>query len=150
MFLAAREKLDEGSKLLVEGKTAGGIYLLGYSAEMYLKTACFYLDNASQTANARSLLYPLLNKFGAFNLNIGHESFHSLNFFLNYLIRRRIQLGIPFDTEFEQELLLRIGVLYELWWVEMRYRTDRALESEGKIVLDDAMWLRDNHKSLWR
>ena len=55
---ASAEKLREGAVLLSAGALGGGIYLLGYAAEMVLKNACFLFDGAGRVDQVKSRMGP--------------------------------------------------------------------------------------------
>lgn len=115
------------------------------------ETACFYLDGAASTAIVDALFGPINDRMkNVYRLKIDKESYHSLTYFLRYLIERRRQLGKPYDPALESELLHRIDMIYRIWWIEMRYHPDVASLIEAQIVLDEASWVQDNHERLWR
>lgn len=78
--LASSDRLWEGLGLLVAGRTAGGVYLLGYVAEMVLKNACFQFDGARPADPVRPLLGPVRALGRQHFPAIQQENYHSLVF----------------------------------------------------------------------
>jgi hypothetical protein len=151
MELAATDRYWEGRALMTTpGREGGGVYLLGYVAEMLLKTAYFRFDGAGQRDLVRPRLVPARNKCGVLNISLDYESYHSLHFWKELLVRfrhyRRCRLGVDLETQ----LNWRIRRLYRTWWVGMRYLADQAEPGDVTDVFDDVTWLRDHHSLLWR
>jgi hypothetical protein len=146
--LASEEKYWEGVELLAAGRRGGGIYLLGYAAEMILKNACFVFDGA-RPADPVSL--GPVGSFGNRYLpTIGRESYHSLWFWLHVLLAKRHRKGRSLAHQLDAPLVQRTRRIYGIWTVEMRYQPDRSMESEGRCVYDDVTWIRDHRHELMR
>jgi hypothetical protein len=154
LVTAAEEKYWEGRELMLAGKLGACIYLMGYAAEIYLKTACFRVGGI-QLADVVGPKSPAFKSA----LRIGHgvfpaildESCHSLLFWANLLRHGRRRGGlIPWSPRFRSEFTSCTRRLYSTWWVEMRYRPDRARPADARNVLDWAGWLRMNYPALWR
>ncbi len=142
--LAAEERYWEGMELLLVPRNAMGIYLLGYSAEMLLKSAFFRLDGATP----RDVVKPRL-KSAKTNQLIPAESYHSLLFWLAVIRESRIRQSKPLDAAFDRLAGRRISGIYDEWWIEMRYRPDSAQLNEAGMILEDVTWLRDNYLIFW-
>ncbi|MCK4342466.1 MAG: hypothetical protein KAY37_12170 [Phycisphaerae bacterium] len=148
MELAAELRFGEGLQLLYEGWRSGGVYLLGYVAEMLLKISYFRYRGANPSdlvslAPARTAGQVLIP-------GIAYESYHSLRFWAALLFETRRWQGRPLPAEVADPFVQRTRRLYQTWWVEMRYRQDYADEWDVENVLSDVTWLRDHYALLWR
>jgi hypothetical protein len=74
---ACGEKLWEGIELLVAGHLGGGIYLLGYTAEIVLKNACFLFDGARPGDDVNSRLRPIPTWARHHGITVNPEGYHS-------------------------------------------------------------------------
>ncbi len=148
--VAAEEKYWEGIELAAAGHNAAGIYLLGFTAEMLLKIACFRNDGALVTSPVSPLLVPARTWLNATPMSVPHESYHSLWFWMTYLQARRIHQRRPLARNLDGELVHHVRRLYQVWWIEMRYRPDQATAHEVNRVVTDVTWLRENFLFLWR
>lgn len=148
--VAAEEKYWEGIELAVNGHYGAGIYLLGFSAEMLLKIACFRNDGALITSAVSPLLVPARIWLSSTAASVPHEGYHSLWFWMAYLRARRIDQRRPMDRNLDGRLSHHVRRLYQVWWIEMRYRPDQATAQEANRVVNDVTWLRDNFSILWR
>jgi hypothetical protein len=142
--VAAEYRFLEGLELATRNHHFAGIYLLGYAAEMYLKIAAFRFDGASPS----TLVYPQLQPVRRWMLlrhpKVEHEGFHSLRFWLQYLRSRRQVRGQALDRNFDGALVHHVNRIYSIWWVEMRYRPDRADIMTVNRMFNDVSWLRRN------
>lgn len=148
--LAAQERYWEGLELMVAGRESGGVYLLGYTAEMLLKLASFRLESVRPTDLVKPRLAPVRNWMKQTCPGIDSEGFHSLVFWATYLRTRRRQQGRPLDQLMESQLAQRTRRLYAVWAVEMRYRSLRLPASDLRSAYDSVTWIRDNYLRLWR
>lgn len=150
MELAAEDKYWEGLELMVTGRGGGGIYLMGYVAEMLLKIAYFRFTDARPADHVPSRLGPARTAGNHLIPGIGHENYHSLRFWALLLFETRNRYHKPLPSEVEALFVQRTRRLYQTWWVEMRYRRDQSLGWNVRSVYDDVTWLRDNYAVLWR
>jgi hypothetical protein len=150
MELAAEDRYWEGIELLLAGRVGGGIYVLGYVAEMFLKLACFRLEPVRPTHPVGSFFGPARKWMEARCPGVDRESYHSLLFWSTYLRDKRRRQGRALAGPLDWQLVRRSRRLYQTWWVEMRYRRDRARAADGRIVYDDVTWVRDHYLLLWR
>lgn len=148
--LAAGDRYWEGVELLAAGRFGGGIYVLGYVAEIYLKLACFRLERVRPTDPVGPFFGPARTWMNLRCAGVDRESYHSLLFWLTYLRDKRRFQGRALTGPLDWELVRRARRLYRRWWVEMRYRRDRAQPIDGQIVYDDVTWFRDHYLLLWR
>jgi hypothetical protein len=151
LMVAAEQRYREGQALMTAGRWGAGIYLMGYSAEMYLKTACFQVTGSSLADQVRPLLRLAIAEGRATFPAVRNESCHSLLFWAHLLLRERRRAGLaPWSPMMRRQFLSHVGKLYSTWWVEMRYRPDRARPADGLNILSWTGWLRLNHPVLWR
>lgn len=146
---AAAERYWEALDLMVAGRRATGIYLMGYVAEMRLKLAYFRVIGERSTAMVKPLLGPV--KQEATSLKLDTENYHSLRLWSELIIMKRAALGkVSPAGQLEKTLREVANTLYDIWWVEMRYRPDCATEDEMNRVFHGVSWLDRNYISLWR
>jgi hypothetical protein len=148
--LAAEQKYWEGIELSLAGRRGAGIYLMGYAAEMILKNSCFCLDGANPADQVVARLAPARRWMTVQCPLVRDESYHSLWFWTWLLRAKRRNQGRPLSDAVDWGLVRRMRRLYQLWWVEMRYRPDQAQLVELELVYDDVTWLREHQLSLWR
>ena len=152
MLLAANSRYDEGLSLLDAGYRDGGIYLLGYAAEMILKTSFCRIDPTIPpyiTVRSRFVVAERLwtNGISAV-LPSGYE--HSLLFWervlpLERTARQKPALGIIVS----QTLSLCVRSVSENWAVKMRYQPGIATAQEADDMRLAVSWLRNNQRTLW-
>jgi hypothetical protein len=148
--IAAEQKYREGIIVAKAGHPGAGIYFFGYTAEMLLKAACFRFDGASPSDRVAPRLAPARNWLASHPWSVNPEGYHSLEFWTTYLRARRVSQGRALDRNLDGQLLHRARRRYLVWWVEMRYRSDRATPEEVRRVFNDVTWLREHFVSLWR
>ena len=78
--LAAECRYWDGCQLVTQGHGPGGIYLLGYTAEMILKHACFRVDRGRPADPVGGFFGPTRAWMRHHHGTIAHESYHSLLF----------------------------------------------------------------------
>jgi hypothetical protein len=147
--VAAEEKYWEGLDLLTSGRTGAGIYLMGYTAEILLKIAAFRFDGARPDDLMTARLPAAKQWMKQHAPNVVPEGYHGLDFWLRYLDLRREQAGRMLPRGLRGELAHRVGRIYVVWWVEMRYRADRATILHGSRIFQDVTWLRENFVQIW-
>jgi hypothetical protein len=156
LALAAEERYWEAYELVVQGHPFAGAYLIGYTAEMLLKTAAFRFDGALPGDFVAPRLGPA-KSFGTICFpSIPYESAHSLRFWVAFLERKRADAGRPLPAALHAELGPRVDRVYGTWWVSMRYRSAMlpasvfyAAQAEALGLLEDVDWLRRHHSDLW-
>ena len=152
MLLAANSRYDEGLSLLDAGYRDGGIYLLGYAAEMILKTSFCRTDSTIPpyiTVRSRFVVAERLwiNRVSAV-LPSGYE--HSLLFWervlsLERAARQKPALGFIVSHTLSQ----CVKTVSENWAVKMRYQPGIATVQEADNVRVAVSWLHDNQRTLW-
>jgi hypothetical protein len=130
-----------------EGAETSAVYLLGYVAEIVLKTA-FYrergLSRFVDTAAARRLA----RSYRAAYRRSPND--HDLQYWLFVLERIKSAHGRRLSPAFLGAVALRIGLLADNWNESLRYRDARPTPAELNQVLDSVEWIWKNRKRLWR
>ncbi len=147
--LAAECRYWDGCQLLTQDHRIGGIYILGYTAEMILKHACFRNDHARPADPAGGFFGPIRAWMNLRYPLVDREAYHSLLFWTLYLRGKRREAGSPLPDELDWELLRRTRRLYSIWSVDLRYRDWTVQAAEVQLVYDDVTWLRDTRIRLW-
>ena len=135
---------------MAAGRDGGGIYLMGYCAEMWLKIACFRVEGAMPADVAGPYFGPARQFMRVRYPTIPWESYPSLIFWMYLLRERRRAQGRPLPEAVDWQLVRRVRRLYQVWWVEMRYRPDQSQPMDVRAVYDEVTWLRDHYVALWR
>lgn len=152
MLLASNARYEEGLALLDAGYQDGGIYLLGYVAEMILKTAFCQIDTTAP------LYVTVESRFGIAERHWPRVSSlprpsgykHSLIFWEAVLPAERTARGKPALGIMVSETLSRcVRDVVENWGVKMRYQQSNATVQEADSVRSAVAWMHDNQRSLW-
>ena len=147
--LAAESRYWDGCQLITQSHGLGGIYLLGYTAEMILKHACFRIDGGRPADPVAGFFGPTRAWMRQHYGTIPYESYHSLLFWAYYLRGKRREMGAQLSHAVDWELVRRARRLYSIWSVNLRYRDWTAPAIEAQAVYDDVTWLRDVRIRLW-
>ena len=147
---ASVQKYREGISLIAAGHSGGGIYLLGYSAEMLLKNAYFRYTGASIADRVQPRLAPALAAGRLYLPAVSHESYHSLRFWALLLREVRCRQRRPLPTLVDASFTARTRRLHQTAWIGMRYRQDQATAQEAQNVQSDVAWLHQHYLELWR
>lgn len=147
--LASEDRLWEGLELLASGQTAGGMYLLGYVAEMVLKNACFLFEGARPSDPISARLGPM-RAFGKSHFpTIDRENYHSLVFWYHALLHKRNLAGRSLPSPTARQLGRRVASIHSMWVVAMRYYPAALLlPSHAATIYNDVIWLYDHRLQL--
>lgn len=148
--LAANARYLEGHNLMFRGYGGAGMYLMGYSAEMLLKSAYFRYSGAQPSDRILALLAPAQQTAKRLIPGVSPEGNHSLRYWALLLRAKRSRQNDPLPGSIDAAFVSRTRRLYQNWWVGMRYRPDLSQPMENLSVLDDMDWLRANYEKLWR
>lgn len=78
---------------------------------------------------------------------------HDLLFLALSLEDERRRVGKPslgtVSSVLSQLFNVSVGMIYDHWFVEMRYRRQDATASEALRMFQSVEWLRDNYLFLW-
>jgi len=147
--LSAIRRLEEATELFLTGRHHTAIYVAGIAAEMYLKTACYFLGGAAPgdlaapyfvaaRPNARKYVPPFSADF---------ESGHGLWFWSQELLARRQRRRL---RRAPNRFLQVSAALYVDWYVGMRYRPGCANVDDAARFVTHVEWLANNHALLRR
>jgi hypothetical protein len=148
LLLAADQRLLDGLQLLVEGRPSGGLYVLGYSAEMWLKAGFFYLRGAKPFDVVQAMLRPAHNTGTACFPTVPWEGGHGLEFWLTGIRHERAargKLGLNDDARWTQ----CVAQLAAVWSVHMRYASIPVLPSDALAAYENSVWIQRHHPELW-
>lgn len=148
---AAEQRHREADALRLAGYPSGAIYLYGLASEMILKNACFRFLGSTAATTVQAQLGPARTWMKTNAPAVDPESYHSLIFWTDYLILRRLERGRPLSREFTG--LLRHHVTNRLcfdWKIDVRYRFEDVNPLEASRVSADANWLKSEKDRLWR
>ena len=148
--LALEDRFAVGQHLIVNGYPDAGIYLLGYVAEMLLKTIYFRFTGAGPADLVGPRLAPARTVGRMLLPQITDEHYHSLRFWAMLLQAERDRQGRPLPVNIALLFEVCTERLHNNWFVEMRYRRNQAMTAEALAVLSDVGWLRANRLDLWR
>lgn len=145
---SAIQRLEEALDLYVAGKNHAAIYLAGLSAEMYLKTACFFLGGAAPADNVDALLASIRpGKRYTPSFTAEFESGHGLWFWAQELIDRRRKRGLRRQPNRFAQIA---AALCLDWYVGMRYRPGMATPEPAGEFIARVEWLAKNYALLRR
>jgi hypothetical protein len=148
--LALEDRYLEAIELVSRGYPHAGLYLLGYVAEMILKSACMRVTGATAADEVEARLGPARAAGKRLIPKIAHEQYHSLRFWGYLLVAERVSRQRPLRRAVRRAVLRIVERLYADWWVEMRYRADTVEPGEVQNTIRDVDWLLENRVSLWR
>jgi hypothetical protein len=147
MELAAEQRFWDGLALAsgVVDHRLGGVYLLGYSAEMLLKTAYFRFVGVPPGDD----IAPYLRAVRAHALWRG-RNLHDLRSWLDFLLDFRRAQGHPVALSIAGLARIQVLAVDVHWRESLRYASLRPLDQELNQVYESVEWLRNNHALLWR
>ncbi len=148
---ASEDRYWEALSLFTEGYFGGGIYLMGYAAEMLLKAAYFSFRGELLTAPIFPMLAPAWQRGcacfpGSFSRQ--NRDYHNLDFWSRLLREERRRQGMSLPYHEDSEYQYQTGCLFRTWWGEMRYRHDVAKLSDAEATLEAVNWLRRYYSQL--
>ena len=141
---AANNRLYEGFELIASDYFGGGIYLLGYTGEIYLKAA-YYRYAGVGLADPRIMSYVFTaetesRRYGVtFDRGRFRRPFHSICFWADLLETRRESEERPLATEISAKLRMNSELLEGNRDVILRYRPDIATQEEAEIVFESVV-----------
>lgn len=144
--LAAEARYWDGLELLTAGRFDGGIYLLGYAAEMHLKVP--YFRSVGLGPADPISLGPVRKRAARLGVSAPLESYHNPEFWCDLLLRLRSSQGRPVSARVEQQLWEHASRVYSQWCVDMRYRGQRATIVEAETLHQSVVWIRDRLPNL--
>ncbi len=147
MELAAEQRYWDGLTLAHAdtGNETGALYLLGYVAEMLLKTAYFRVAGVPFADNVAPSLKAASNNAAWLGGNL-----HNLQSWVALLNAVRVVQGQPWDVATASLVDRHVRIIDSHWRESLRYTSFSAVPAELEEVLASVDWLRDNYDVLWR
>lgn len=148
---AAEQRYRDAEELFVRMRYTGAVYLFGLASEMWLKLACFRVRGATPSTPVDAVLAPAARWMKLNAPGVDRESYHSLLFWAEYLLRARSSAAAALPALMSGQLRHHvISRLYEDWRIDMRYRSVPVSHSHARRVYHDVAWVRQNWPRLWR
>lgn len=140
--------MRDASDLLAPDPTAA-VYLAGYVVECVMKHAALRVCGSALYGAVWSALRPMRARMELWLGTIGHEAFHSLEFWaLGLREAWRHERGeVPAVVS---QATQRACACHHGWRVSMRYRSNLISELDARDFLARAVWFRANGDALWR
>jgi len=145
LVLSASRRLAEAMTLYLDGKYHTAIYIAGLSAEMYLKTSCYFVGGAIPATPTDTLFQQLRPKRYKPPFPEKFESGHNLWFWYEELLHRRKRRGHRGVPRLLRQV---IAAICTNWYIGMRYRPGMAVERDAERFLSQVEWLAANHVHL--
>jgi hypothetical protein len=148
--LAREERMWDAVALWSTHRIQGGIYLLGYHAEMTLKSA--YFRSRGEPANFaidRRVLNTTADRARLLGVRTPEESFHSPRFWRDVLLAERQVRGRPLNAQLDGALRHHVDVIYVRWAVDMRYRPSNVSVNDLELSISAVDWLDRNYVKLY-
>jgi hypothetical protein len=145
--LSAQRRLDEAAVLYVENRFHTAIYLAGLAAEMYLKTACFFLGGARPGDRVQAHLAAVRPRNYNPPFRADFEAGHGIWFWSQELLARRNNQRL---RRVPGRYMQVVATLYTDWYIGMRYRPGAATNTEAARFITQVEWLANHHGQLRR
>lgn len=149
---ARQDRLWDGLTLWSDGhpnSPSGAVYLLGYSVEMALKCAYFrFLGLRISDPITKAELSTARAKAKLLGVVVDAESFHSVLFWCDLLRAERLAANKPLPLHVDQRLVSEAKIVYDRWWVEMRYKAGRTTSAVLENLIAAAEWFDRNYQQL--
>ena len=148
-FEAAAENMYEaGFNLMASAQSGQGVYLMGYVAEMLLKSAYFRLRGFADPQII--MMSDLRDAVHRHHLTLPTEKYHDLELWAQLIIKERVLVSLS-NLRVERDLQTTTTRLNTNWSVKMRYHPLLGVARQDlEDVLDDVVWLKSNHNDFWR
>ena len=146
---AAEERFIDAQDLLARGNGTGALYLCGYVAEMLLKSSVFLTDGAKPAEQVYPRLAPVKNWARRFLPHVPFTSYHSLLFWSEVLLRKRLDVGNELSPALSGSLRSVARRMHDAWTIELRYFGFQVDVADAKSFLEDVAWIRKNYAQSW-
>ena len=150
MEAAARHRYLDGLLLATSDRErlTGAMYLLGYVAEILVKTAYYRLRGVRPFDDVADELHGMRNR--ARTLGFPWQgNWHNLESLAGLLVVERAATGSPMEPLFAAEFQARAASVGGHWSEILRYKEAATFESELDEVFESVEWLVANHAQLW-
>lgn len=149
---AAENKYEAGFNLMASAQSGEGVNVIGYVAELLLKSSYFRIIGFADTAPiTRQHLRDARSEAASLGVVSPDEQFHNVEFWGEIVIKKRVQQGRSLPSAFQLQLEYHTQRLAQNWFVEMRYRDLQGVDKQDvEDVLDDIVWIKTNYMDFWR
>jgi hypothetical protein len=145
MLLAADDRYEDAEELLSQMRFDGCVYLLGFSAEMWLKAVCLRLRGVRPYDPVMASLGPLKKAAKQLAPTLAFSNYHDLSFYVGCIEVLRSHVRRPLDPNLQHELRVRIiNGLYNERIVDMRYRRTALTAAQAWSALENVWWIKSN------
>lgn len=148
--IAAEERFLEAQDLLARGHSTGATYLVGYVAEITLKSAVFRFDGARPADPVRPYLGPAKKWAQKAIPGLVFTNYHSVWFWARVLREKRKRRGLPLAEPITQNLMRIARRLEAAWAVELRYFGLEVDVDHARRTLEDVGWIKSHRTHLWK
>lgn len=150
MESAALHRYFDGLQLATSERDrfTGALYVLGYAAEMLVKTAYYRFRGVGPSADVTRELNGMRDRAVALGL-LWRGNKHNLESLAALLVLERMAQGSAMDPVFAAQFQARISGVAAHWSEVLRYKGVVTLESELAEVFGSVDWLLANHAHLW-
>ena len=145
---AAPWRMADADALVGAGRVAAAVYLYGYAVEIRLTAACYRLKGHGVRDPIGRMTRERLER-DARRQRLMTASPHDLVGWGKLLVAIRKAEKGGFDREFRDELLVRVGDVYDNWRPRLRYRALAVTAAQRRLVTDGARWVDANYVRLW-
>jgi hypothetical protein len=147
---AMSDRLWDGMSLWSLSRDPGAIYVLGYAAEIIIKCAYFRFSGFTIVQN---IGHAELNTAAARATTLGvtthREGFLGIRFWSDLLIAQRRAAARPLTVTMETALRSNVDVVYDRWWIEMRYKRAYSSRMDLEQLAVAVDWIDKNYLTLY-
>jgi G3E family GTPase len=150
MESAALQRYFDGLSLATSesDRFTGALYVLGYTAEILVKTAYYRVRGAGPADDVAAELRGMPARARYLGLD-WQGNRHNLENLAELLVNERAFGGFAMDALFAAEFQAHVSNVGAHWSEVLRYKGTVAFESELVAVFESVEWLVDNHAQLW-
>jgi hypothetical protein len=149
LLRAAGARLADGDVLWQQGHRAGAIYLWGYAAEIWLKTAFFRHVGLGLTQPVTtSQMRQYLAQFGIWGSAPRWSNLHDVVAWSRSLISLRQSLGRPMGVVMASQLSACSLRIADAWSETIRYHGNQAWPNEAVAFRRDVAWIETHRRVL--
>ena len=147
---ATADRLWDGMSLWSLSRDTGAIYVLGYAAEIVIKCAYFRFAGFTIVQNiGRAELGTAAARATTLGVTTPREGFHSIRFWSDLLIAQRRAAAQPLAVNVETALRSNVDVVYDRWWIEMRYKRAYSSRMDLEQLAVAVDWIDKNYLTLY-
>ena len=148
---ARADRMWDGVALWSLDRDHGACYLMGFAAEMALKSAYFrYQGHPIVQPIGRAELDTATSLSNVLGVTAGREGFHSVLFWVDLLLATRSARSQPLKRAAESLLRSNVQTVYDIWWIDMRYKSAAATSRhELERLAAATSWIDKNYVALY-